>query len=429
MHKAAEWLLGYVRQMGLNARIYETAGNPIIFAELCRHKNAPTLLIYSHYDVAPPGRMEEWKTLPFSPVRLNGSVYARGAVDDKGQLFAVLQGIKSVLAVEGKLPVNVKLLFDGEEEMGSPSMDAFTRKYGDMLSADIVVVVDILKYRNDMPAIYYSSKGLLSVILEVSGPAMSIHSGIYGGDIANPAEALARMLAGLKDRDGKISISGFYNSVRDITPEERADFASLPFDRDGIKALLGVEPIAQEKGYTPIECVMARPTLSINGLWGGALPGAPIMIIPSTTGALVSMRLVPDQRPEEVFRLFEDYVNSMVTSGVRVKLQVESSREPFITPRDSPAVRIAGHALEYAFGHRPVLVRSGGTSGIVSLLKKATSIQDIIATGWGDPGDGEHAPNEHFSIENYRRGIIATAATMYELARMKKPAKSERIVV
>jgi acetylornithine deacetylase/succinyl-diaminopimelate desuccinylase-like protein len=211
-------------------------------------------------------------------------------------------------------------------------------------------------------------------------------------------------------------IPGFYDRVMHITPEERAHFASLPFDRSGIKALLGVEPLAEEKGYTPLECVMARPTLSINGLWGGALPGAPLMIIPASAGALVSMRLVPDQRPDEIFRQLRTYIDSVVTPGIKVKLRVETCHEPFITPRDSPAVRITGRALEYAFGNRPVLVRSGGTRSIETKKKKTTGIQDIVVTGWGDPGDGEHAPNEHFSIDNYRKGIIATMAIMYEFA-------------
>jgi acetylornithine deacetylase/succinyl-diaminopimelate desuccinylase-like protein len=416
MQKAAQWLFEYLRRMGLDARLYDTAGNPIIFAELESDRTAPTLMIYSHYDVAPPGHLEEWKTLPFSPVKLNGSIYARGAVDDKGQLFAMLRGIAAVLAAEGRLPVNIKLLFDGEEEAGSPGMDSFVREHAGLLSADVVVVIDILKYRSDMPAIYYGSKGLLSVTVELSGPAMSVHSGIYGGDIMNPADVLVRMLNGLKNADSKILIPGFYDRVRDLTPDEKADFASLPFDRTGIKAMLGVEPVAQEKGYTPIECVMARPTLSINGLWGGALPGAPLMIIPASAGALVSMRLVPDQDPGEMFRLFKAYVDSMVPPEIKARLRIETCSEPYLTSRDSIAVKVAGRALEYAFGNPPVLVRSGGTSAIISLLKKATGVQDIVLTGWGDPGDGEHAPNEHFSIENFRRGAIATAALMYELA-------------
>jgi acetylornithine deacetylase/succinyl-diaminopimelate desuccinylase-like protein len=258
------------------------------------------------------------------------------------------------------------------------------------------------------------------VIIEVSGPTVSVHSGIYGGAIANPAESLVRILDSLKNSDGKILVPGFYDRVRDITPEERSEFAALPFDRSEIKALLGVEPVAQEKGYTPLECVMVRPTLSVNGLWGGALPGAPIMVIPASAGALVSIRLVPDQRPGEIFRLIKAHIDSMITNGISVKLQVETCREPFITSRDSIAVTVVSRALEDAFGHRPVLVRSGGTSGIVPMLKKATGMRDIVVTGWGDPGDGEHSPDEHLSLENYRRGIIATADIMYELAMVKK---------
>ena len=276
--------------------------------------------------------------------------------------------------------------------MGSQSMDDFIREHTDLLRSDVIVVVDILKYRADLPAVYYGSKGLMSVIIEISGPAVSVHSGIYGGDIANPADALVRILGNLKNDDGHILVPGFYDRVRDISPDERSEFAALPFDRNEIKALLGVEPVAQEKGYTPLECVMARPTLSVNGLWGGALPEAPLMIIPSNAGALVSIRLVPDQHPGEVYRLLKARIESMITPGITVKLRVETCREPFITPRDSIAVTVVSRALEDAFGHRPVLVRSGGTSGIVSMLEKATGIRDIVATGWGDPGTANIRP-------------------------------------
>jgi acetylornithine deacetylase/succinyl-diaminopimelate desuccinylase-like protein len=265
-----------------------------------------------------------------------------------------------------------------------------------------------------MPAIYYGAKGLLAVVIDVNGPATDVHSGIYGGEIANPAQALCHIIDNLKDRYGKILLPGFYDRVREMTPEERHEIASLPFDESAIKARLGVNALVPEKGYTPLECVMARPTLDVNGLQGGALPGEPLMIIPAAASALVSMRLVPDQSPDDIYSLFETYVRSITPPGVRVMISKLFSNEPFVTPRDSAAVRISLRAIGYAFGTRPVLVRSGGTSEIVSLLEKATGVKDIIVTGWGDPGDGEHSPDEHFSLENYRRGIIAAASIMYE---------------
>ncbi|OPY26452.1 MAG: hypothetical protein A4E28_02499 [Methanocella sp. PtaU1.Bin125] len=419
VRKSAAWLLGYLTRIGLDARLYETPGFPVIFAQYGKTPEAPTLLLYAHYDVAPPGPPEEWTVSPFIPVVRGGLIFARGAVDDRGQLFSVLQAIACTISVDGGLPVNVKLLLEGEEEIGSPGLGAFIREHKGLLCADIVVVVDILKYRSDMPAAYYGSKGLLSVTVDVSGPSVSLHSGIYGGDIVNPADVLVRILGSLKNADGRILVPGFYDRVREVTPEERSDFAALPFDRDGIKAMLGVEPVAQEEGYTPLECVMARPTLSVNGLWGGALPGAPLMIIPASAGALVSFRLVPDQRPDEIYRLLKAHVDSLIPPGIGVNLHIDSCHEPFVTSRDSIAVVIVSRALEAAFGQRPVLVRSGGTSGIVPMLKKAVGVQDIVITGWGDPGDGEHSSDEHFSIENYRRGIVATAAIMYELAIIK----------
>ena len=420
VRQAAEWLLARVKRSGLDVTLYGTPGHPVVFAEYRRYPDIPTVMFYAHYDVAPPGPPEEWKTSPFSPVVKDGRMFARGAVDDKGQLFTILQAIDAIMATEGRLPLNVKLLFEGEEEAGGSGTAAFVRAHKDLLVSDCFIVIDILKYRADLPAIYYGAKGLLSVGIEVTGPAMDVHSGIYGGEIANPAQALARIIDMLKDADGRISIPGFYDRVRDITPAERAEMASLPFDEAAVKARTGVSELVPEKGYTPTECIMARPTLDVNGLWGGALRGEPLMIIPAEAGAQVSMRLVPDQSPDDVYTLFEAYVRSLTPPGVLVRLRRLFGDRPFVTPLDSDAVKICSRAIRYAFGTRPVLIRSGGTSGIVSQIQAATGIRDIVTTGWGDPGDGEHSPDEHISIENYRKGIIATAAIMYELARAKK---------
>jgi acetylornithine deacetylase/succinyl-diaminopimelate desuccinylase-like protein len=389
VRRAAEWLLARVRRTGFDAAIYETPGHPVVYAELCRYPDVPTVMYYAHYDVAPPGPPEEWKTPPFSPVIEDGRIYARGAVDDKGQLFTILQAIEAILATDGRLPVNVKLLFEGEEEAGGSGTKAFVEAHREMLKSDILIVIDILKYRADIPAIYYGAKGLLSLSIELSGPATDLHSGIYGGEIANPAQALAHIIDRLKDSDGRILIPGFYDRVRDITPAEQAEIAALPFDEGAVKARTGVSELAPEKGYTSPECTMFRPTLDVNGLWGGALHGEPLMIIPATVGALVSMRLMPDQTPDDIYSLFEVYVRSITPPGVRVKLRQLFGDKPFVTPLDSDAVRVSSRAIRYAFGTRPVLIRSGGTSGIVSQLQSATGVKDIVTTGWGDPGDGE----------------------------------------
>jgi acetylornithine deacetylase/succinyl-diaminopimelate desuccinylase-like protein len=298
-----------------------------------------------------------------------------------------------------------------------------------MLKADTVIVIDILKYRADLPAIYYGAKELPAVVIDVDDPAMDAHSSIYGGEIANPAGALYNLLSKLKNSDGKILILGFYDRVRPISREERLAIASPPFDEGAIKARLGITSLVPEKGYTPVECVMFRPTLDINGITGGAPPGKPLMIIPASASALASMRLVPDQASDNIYHLFEAYVRSIAPPGVRVKTRKLFNNEPFATPRDSAVVRITSRAIKYVFGKQPVLVRSGGTSEVVSLLETATGVKDVIVTGWGDPGDGEHSPNEHFSLENYRRGIIATAAIIYELARAKKSTMSETITM
>ena len=386
VRQAAEWLLERLKRQKLDASLYETSGNPIVYAEMCPYPDAPTLMFYAHYDVAPPGLPEEWKTPPFSPVLIDNELFARGAVDDKGQLFTVLQAIEAVLAADGRLPVNVKLLFEGEEEAGSSSMAAFVAGHRQMLKADAVIVIDILKYRADLPAIYYGAKGLLAVVIDITGPATDVHSGIYGGEIANPVQALCHIIDNLKDSDGKILVPGFYDHVREITPEERREIASLPFDEGTIKARLGVSALVPEKGYTPLECVMFRPTLDVNGLMAGRCPSEPLMIIPASASALVSMRLVPDQSPDDIFQLFEAYVRTITPPGVRVKIRKLFSNMPFVTPRDSVAVRIASRAINYAFGTKPVLVRSGGTSEIVSLLEKATGVKGHHCHGVGRPG-------------------------------------------
>jgi acetylornithine deacetylase/succinyl-diaminopimelate desuccinylase-like protein len=376
-------------------------------------------MVYGHYDVQPPGPLEKWRTPPFTPTIMTGAIYARGAVDDKGQIFTVLKAIESILTTEGRLPLNIKLLFEGEEEIGSPNMETFVRKHREMLRSDALVVLDVVKYRSDLPAIYYGIKGFLAVHLQVTGPRLEVHSGIYGGAVANPAQALAHIIDSLKDGRGRIRIQGFYDRVRDIEPWERAEMASLPFDEASLKAYLGVSQLTPEKGYTALECMTARPTLDVNGIYGGATGEGLRVVIPASASAVISMRLVSDQEPDVIYRQLLDHINSMALPGVSVNVSLIASADPAIVPQHSEALRAAKSAIEYGFGHRPVMVRIGGSSGIVAPLKRALGVEDIIITGWGDPDEGEHSPNEHFSLDNFRRGIVTSAALFYEFARKK----------
>ena len=422
VRKAALWLLGHVERTGFKGRIYETQGHPVVYAELCPHKDAPTLLVYGHYDVQPPDPVDQWCSPPFSPVVRDGSIFARGATDDKGQLLTYVNAIRSILETDGKLPINVKLVFEGEEEIGSENFLSFVSSHRELLKSDVIALSDGSKYNDDLPCICCGVRGLIYMQVEIDGPAHDAHSGIYGGALVNPAYALMHILSRLKDDNGKVLIPGFYDKARDIEAWERKEMASLPYDESEEKARLGVEALVPEKGYTVQESTRARPTLDINGLWGGFEGEGSKTIIPAHVGAKVSMRLVPDQDPEEIKKLFESYVKSLLIPGVKAKIfQVQGSAKGLVVPRESVAMEAAVRAIEFSFGRRPVIIREGGSIGAVITMKEELGVEDILMLGWGGPGDALHSPNEHFSTESYHKGTVAVAALIYELAKSKKP--------
>jgi acetylornithine deacetylase/succinyl-diaminopimelate desuccinylase-like protein len=427
VRNAAEWLLAKAKSLGFTGALYETPGHPVVYAELCPHADAPTVLIYGHYDVQPPDPLDQWHTPPFTPTIRDGYIYARGATDDKGQLYTFFNAIESIIKVEGKLPVNVKLVIEGEEEIGSPNFAAFVNSHRELLKADIVTLSDSSKYSEEIPAICYGLRGLQYMQIDVYGPSCDAHSGLYGGALVNPAMALAKILYSLKDSRGKVLIPGFYDRVHDIEPWERKEMAALPYDEAVEKTRMCVDVLAPEEGYTVLESTRARPTLDINGIWGGFQGEGSKTIIPAQAGAKVSMRLVPDQDCAEVARLFESYVQSFVIPGVKVKVTNLVGDNALIVPRESPSMDAAARAIEYAFGHKPVFTRDGGSIGAVMSMKEGLNINDVLMLGWGDPGDALHSPNEHFSLENFRKGTLAVAAMIYELARVKKPLKAAPI--
>jgi acetylornithine deacetylase/succinyl-diaminopimelate desuccinylase-like protein len=420
MRRAAEWLLEEAERLGFSGAIYETPGHPVVYAELCPYPEGPTLLIYGHYDVQPPEPLEEWHSRPFEPVIQNNAIYARGATDDKGQLFTHLKAIESIIAVDGKLPLNVKLVFEGEEELGSTNFKPFVEAHRELLKADFIALSDGEKYAKDLPAICYCLRGLVYMQLDLTGPQFDVHSGLYGGAVANPAHALNKILRSLKDDKGHVLIPGFYESVRDLEAWERKEMASLPFDEAEMKKYLGVTSLVPEPGYTAQECMRARPTLDINGLWGGYQGEGSKTIIPATAGAKVSMRLVPDQDAETIMKLFESHVRSLLPEGVHMKITRHHHAEPLLVARESPAMTVAAQAVEYGFDRKPVLIREGGSIGAVMSMKKHLGIHDILLLGWGDPDDNIHSPNEKFGLENFYRGTMASAALIYGLAQVKK---------
>lgn len=417
---AAEWALAHVSRLGFKGRIYETPGHPVVFAELISDPDAPTLLIYGHYDVQPEGDLKNWASPPFTPEIRDEMIFGRGASDDKGQLFTYVKAIESILSTEGKLPLNVKLFFEGEEEIGSPNMEAFVSEHRELLKADVITVSDGAKFTKDQPAIEYGLRGLVYMQLDVHGPKMDIHSGVYGGGVTNPATALVQILSKLRDDNGKALIPGFYDDVQDIEQWERNQLADLPFQASSVKSLLGLETLNPEKGYTFLESTWARPTVEINGIWGGYQGEGSKTIIPAGAGAKVSMRLVPDQDMDQIIALFEKHVHSVTPPGVTVKITRHAASEPVIVSQTSAAIRSAKMAIEHAFGKEPVFIRSGGSIGVVLIMKKWLQVEEILLIGFADPEDGEHSPNERFRLENFYNGIKATGTLMYGLAQAKK---------
>lgn len=416
VRKAADWALTRVERLGFSGKLFETPGFPIVYAERCPYKTGPTLLVYGHYDVQPPGPLQAWKTPPFAPTVRDGAVYARGAMDDKGQMLTYLDAIDAILAAEGSLPLNVKLIFEGEEEMGSQNFDRFVQERRDMLRADLIALSDSTKFSPGLPAIRYGYRGLINMQIEVTGPAFSVHSGMFGGFLRNPVTALARILCHLKDEDsGRITIPGFYYQVRDAEAWERQEVAALPFDSDALRRYLGVDSLAPEKGYSALESMCFRPTLDVGGIWGGYEGEGLKTIIPSRAGAKVSIRLVPDQKVDVIGPLVRDYLRSLALPGVQVKITRFYGNDPLLLPTDSQAMEAAKRAIEYGFGRRPALIRMGGTVGAVTALHRQLGIEDILMLGWGNPEDGAHAPDEHFYLEDFSRGAKTVAALLYGL--------------
>ncbi len=406
IERTAAWLRDKLLAAGFpKAEVMPTAGHPIVYGEWpAAEPDRPTILIYGHYDVQPPEPLEEWHTPPFEPTVIGDDLFARGAADDKGQLYIHIKALESLRATDTPLPVNVKCIFEGEEESGSESLTPFIHDHADLLAADVAVISDTHILGPDTPSIVYGLRGLTHLEVEVVGPDHDLHSGTYGGAVLNPINALCRMIARLQDEDGHIAIPGFYDSVRPLTEEEREELARVPFDREAWLHEAGVTTDWGEPEYTIVERTSARPTLDVNGIWGGYIrPGAKT-VLPSKAHAKISMRLVPDQRPEEIARLTEEYLTAIAPPAVRVTVHALHGGDGIVLDRHSPALEAASRAYEMAFGKRPVFTREGGSIPVVATFKRVLGI-DSVLMGFGLPDDRIHAPNEKFHLPNFYRGI------------------------
>ncbi len=415
IRRCAEWVAGHLRGIGIpDARVIPTPGHPVVYGSWMNAPGKPTLLIYGHYDVQPPEPLDLWTSPPFEATIRGDNLYARGSSDDKGQFFVHLKSIEAFLKTTGTLPLNVKFLIEGEEEIGSEHLEEFVRAQTDLLKADLVMISDSSMFARNVPSICYGLRGLSYMQVELVGPSRDLHSGSFGGSVLNPIQALAEMIARLHDRHGRITIPGFYDDVRPLSRKERAAYKQLPWNDRTYAKELGVRALYGEKGFTTLERLWARPTLECNGIWGGFTEEGAKTVLPSKASAKISMRLVPDQTSQKASALFTRYMKKILPPGVRMTVRSLHGGEPAITPIDSPGVRAAVSALEKGFGKKPLYQREGGSIPIVVQFKKLLKI-DTVLLGFGLPDENAHAPDEFLHLPNFYGGIRTSAHFLSEL--------------
>ena len=401
---SAETVARRLRAAGLSGTVLETDGHPVAYGEWLGAPGAPTVLIYGHHDVQPADPFELWSSPPFEATVRDGKLYGRGAVDDKGQVLMHVAALEAHLRVNGRLPLNVKVVVEGEEEIGSPNFESFLARERERLACDVVVVSDTAVFAEDVPSLTVSLRGLVHWEVTVHGPASDLHSGYYGGVVSNPLEALAQMLATLKDGDGRVAVAGFYDGVRAPGERERAVYARLPYDEAAEARALGVSQLAGEIGFTPLERMWMRPTLEINGMYGGYQGAGGKTIVPSFARAKLSARLVPAQEPAHVKRVVAEHLRRVAPRAVRVDITSDGDVRAVETSRDHPAVAAAARAMERGFGKPPVFIGTGGTIGPVSSFDRILGLPQVLI-GVGLPDDAIHAPNEKFDLGQFFGGI------------------------
>lgn len=417
--RASEFLIGKLREAGLTAERIETAGHPLVYAEWMGAPGKPTVLFYGHYDVQPADPLELWRNPPFEPTVEGDKLVARGATDDKGQSYAHVKAVAAMLAERGTLPVNVKFLVEGEEEAGGEAIDRYVREDGGKrLACDTVMISDSSLYAPGQPSLIYGLKGLSYMEIKVTGPNRDLHSGTYGGAVSNPLNALSQIIAKLRDETtGKILIPGFYDDVRPVETWEREEFARLPFDEAAYSKELGVDALFGEEGYSTRERTWLRPTCDVNGIFGGYMGKGAKTVLPSWGGAKVSMRLVPDQDPKKIAKLFTDYVQSIAPKGVKVEVEYLHGADPVVVEVQGPIVDAAMDAMEEVWGARPVRIREGGSIPIVSTFAQVLDVP-VLLLGFGLNDDGLHSPNEKFNISHFYNGIRSVARLLDRLGEL-----------
>jgi len=415
VRRCAEWVQAELQRIGVTTtRLVETPGNPIVYGEWMGAPGAPTILFYGHYDVQPVDPVDLWESPPFEATVRDGELYARGAADDKGQVFMHFKAIEAHLTKQGRLPVNIKIVIEGEEEVGSENLDEFVRANKSLLAADVVIISDSAMFDRGVPSICYSLRGLAYYQIDLRGTKSDLHSGVFGGAVANPALVLAQMLAQMKDRSGRIKIPGFYDDVRPLSDEERAAWKHLPFSERKYAKELGAPKLAGEKGFTVLERVWGRPTFEVNGILSGFTGDGAKTVIPAVAMAKVSMRLVPNQHPAKIGELFEAYVRGIAPKTVELKVTRMHGGKPWITEYDNPYVQAAARAIEQGFGKAPVFCREGGSIPVVSTFQEELGVPAVLF-GVGLPDENAHAPNERLDLGNFHNGIVASAVLYEEI--------------
>lgn len=405
----AQWVHKLLAGCGIESEIVETPGHPCVLADSGKVEgNGLTLLIYGHYDVQPTGDESLWDSPPFEPTIRNGCVYARGSADDKGQVLTHMLAAESWMKVAGKLPIRVKFLIEGEEEVSSPSLEKVIRDHRDRLACDYVALSDTPKFDEITPAVTYGTKGLVYKELVVTGPKQNLHSGSYGGTLTNPGNALAAIIASLRDADNRVTIPGFYEKVRDLTPDERAKLKELPFNEAAYLASMGAPALTGEKGYGTLERRWARPTLDVNGMIGGFTGEGASTVIPAKVSAKVSMRLVPDQDPAWISNAFDKAVRTACPPGVELEIIDHGACAAYVAPIDSPGMAAAADAIAAGFGKPPLFTREGGTLPILPMFKEVLGA-DSLMLGFCVPDCNAHGPNEFFSLSDFHSGIKTSA--------------------
>ena len=424
IERCAQWLASQMKKIGLeHLEVIPTKGHPLIYADWLHAPGKPTLLFYGHYDVQPAEPLDLWLSPPWELTLRDGDLYARGVVDDKGQVFIHLKALEAFFQQEGKLPVNVKFIIEGEEEVGSDNIYEFMEKERKRLEADALVVSDTTMLGKGIPSVCYGLRGLSYYEMVVTGPTVDLHSGSFGGAVPNPLNIACEMMAPLHNADGRVTIPGFYDDVVPLTDKERKILAELPFDEKGFQTATGARQLPGEKGYTVPERIWARPTLDINGMFGGYTGEGAKTVIGSTATVKFSTRLVPNQDPKKIARLVEEHMKRIAPPSVSIEFRTLSTGDAWLAPFDHPIVQAGKAALEKGFGKKAVFIREGGSIPLVSTMYKSLGMPCVLL-GFGLPDENAHAPNERLNLENYLKGILSIAYFYHEVGQL--PAEAAR---